>query len=149
MTLLSNTKTGLRDNFSGVDGTSTATVDKLNALYLKSGSTKTFVEWMNDLKKSQNKKETPILDWLKSDSAKQALGTAQGLVDKYKQSKNGGGVSTPATVEGKTNEGEPDSGETTIFGFHPITFGIGAILILVGGYLGTRYIMNKNAKVTA
>ncbi len=124
-------------SYSGVNGSQTGTVDKLKALYDRSGSQKTFVEWLNDLKKSQNKSNTPVLDWLQSDSAKDALLRAQKLID---------------TVQGKGGDGsEPNKAEdspasptkVTIAGFHPVTFAIGSILILVGTYFGGRYVINK------
>jgi hypothetical protein len=139
MNLLQNTKSATI--YSGVDG-ATSTTEKLKALYDKSGSTKTFSDWLNDLKSSQNKKGTPVIDWLQSDSAKQALATAQNLVNKYNDAKHGS--DTTPTVEDTKGAGASNGfGETTILGMTPITFGVVASLVLVGGFLGFRYIVNN------
>lgn len=143
----------MRDSFSAVDGSQQATLDKLKDLYSKSGSTKSFAEWINDLKKSQNvNTSTPILDWLTSDNAKNALAKAQGLVDTYNKHKHGDDNSSTIN-ETKDTSNNSNTGEVTIFGLHPITFSFTAVGLLVGTYFLGRYLINtkhknKNLKTT-
>ncbi len=142
----------MRDSFSGIDGSQQATLDKLKDLYSKSGSNKTFADWVNDLKKSQNiKSDAPILDWLKSDSAKNILEKAQGLVDKYNENKHGDTTttsqSTPTNTKNNTSSSDSNnSGEVTLFGFHPITFAFTATAVLIGGYFLGRHLINISSK---
>ena len=93
----------------------------------------------------------PLMDWLKSEDAKKALGTGIDTLNKYIAQKNGVPPQSSPDTTTYSNDTLPPlddtKSETEIFGMPVWAVALGGTAILVGGFFGVRYLI-KNSNTT-